>query len=396
MSQFRLKINDFEFKLKILVCLFIIFQIFFHFSHYSQSFFILLVGMAKLEREKHSKEASEQDQYTPVSQPHDSSLLSMDEVNRLGRKSDVRGLSQLFFHGGILVLTGAALMYALERQTDPGKAEILDCAFLFVALLSHSFVLSFLFMPLHECVHRTAFSSPLLNVSLSFLLGFLTFRPPYHYKYYHVAHHKFTGDKKRDPELSGSLLDLSITSLPLYFLYLSSLPFWFDRTMTLLTHALCGARAPYLSSSRAEFIVTWESRIFLFLYALLFSSCHLLSLSFPITLWLVPTLLAQPFLRFYLLAEHTGCPSHRDMRANTRTTHTYWLYRKLAWQMPYHSQHHAWPSVPFHALPTLYERVREKESEREKGSEKERCEPSGEEGYWSIHMGIVRSLLRSR
>ena len=43
---------------------------------------------------------------------------------------------------------------------------------------------------------------------------------------------------------------------------------------------------------------------------------------------------------------------------NTRTTLTIALVRLFAWNMPYHAEHHAYPAVPFHALPRLHERVR--------------------------------------
>jgi fatty acid desaturase len=59
-------------------------------------------------------------------------------------------------------------------------------------------------------------------------------------------------------------------------------------------------------------------------------------------------------LRLYLLAEHGRCPAVTDMFANTRTTFTTRLVRFLAWNMPYHAEHHAMPSVPFHRLPELH------------------------------------------
>ena len=74
----------------------------------------------------------------------------------------------------------------------------------------------------------------------------------------------------------------------------------------------------------------------------------------PWTYWILPALAGQPFLRLYLLAEHTGCPLVPDMLANSRTTLTNGAVRFLAWNMPYHAEHHAFPSVPFHALPSLH------------------------------------------
>jgi fatty acid desaturase len=69
--------------------------------------------------------------------------------------------------------------------------------------------------------------------------------------------------------------------------------------------------------------------------------------------WIVPALLGQPFLRLFLLAEHTGCAFDDDTFANTRTTCTNAAVRLLAWRMPYHAEHHGFPSVPFHALASV-------------------------------------------
>ena len=76
--------------------------------------------------------------------------------------------------------------------------------------------------------------------------------------------------------------------------------------------------------------------------------------------WLVPVLLGQPFLRAYLLAEHTGLPLVEDFWENTRTTLTGAPLRFLAWNMPFHAEHHAYPGVPFHALPELHQREKAK------------------------------------
>jgi fatty acid desaturase len=70
--------------------------------------------------------------------------------------------------------------------------------------------------------------------------------------------------------------------------------------------------------------------------------------------WVIPALIGQPALRLYLLAEHTGCPKVMNMLDNTRTTLTTWPIRKIAWNMPYHTEHHSYPAVPFHRLPELH------------------------------------------
>jgi len=46
------------------------------------------------------------------------------------------------------------------------------------------------------------------------------------------------------------------------------------------------------------------------------------------------------------------------MLANTRTTLTNAIVRFFAWNMPFHAEHHAYPSVPFHALPAVHRELR--------------------------------------
>jgi len=102
--------------------------------------------------------------------------------------------------------------------------------------------------------------------------------------------------------------------------------------------------------------------------------------------WVLPTFLGQPFLRFYLIAEHTGCEATSDMMHNTRTTYTFWFYKKLAWNMPWHAEHHAFPQVPFYALDKVHELV------NKVSVEKTRCKPSGKNGYFAVHKDIIASF----
>ena len=46
------------------------------------------------------------------------------------------------------------------------------------------------------------------------------------------------------------------------------------------------------------------------------------------------------------------------MLANTRTLLTAAPVRFLAWNMPYHTEHHSFPAVPFHRLPHLHRLMR--------------------------------------
>jgi len=48
-----------------------------------------------------------------------------------------------------------------------------------------------------------------------------------------------------------------------------------------------------------------------------------------------------------------------NMFENTRTTFTNRAGRFLAWNMPYHAEHHAYPAVPFYQLPQFHAMAQE-------------------------------------
>src|SRR5690606_37728543 len=109
---------------------------------------------------------------------------------------------------------------------------------------------------------------------------------------------------------------------------------------------------------RGKSKVVRETRLLLAVYALLAIASLAADSAILLWVWLIPLVLGQPFLRAYLLAEHTLCPHVADMFANTRTTFTNRLVRFFAWNMPFHAEHHAYPGVPFHKLPLFHRMVR--------------------------------------
>ena len=120
-----------------------------------------------------------------------------------------------------------------------------------------------------------------------------------------------------------------------------------------MRHALGRAGEPFIAPHARPRIVR-EARLLLCVYAALALGSALAGSGALLVFWLVPALLGQPFLRMYLLAEHTLCPLVPAMLENSRTTRSTALVRRLAWNMPYHAEHHAHPALPFHALPAAH------------------------------------------
>jgi fatty acid desaturase len=229
-------------------------------------------------------------------------------------------------------------------------------------LVAHAYVLVFVFCAFHETAHRTAFRTRWLNTAIGTVAGFLTFWPYRNYRVYHWEHHRFTQDEARDPELFFP----KPASRGAYLLVLTGIPNAIRRIGDILRLAVGRADRPWMSSPERRPLVH-EARAYLAAYLLVATASVAVGSPALLLVWIAPWVLGQAFLRPYLLAEHTACATTRDCLENTRTTLTMALVRLFAWNMPYHAEHHAYPAVPFHALPALHARVRERIEHLEPG-----------------------------
>jgi fatty acid desaturase len=266
--------------------------------------------------------------------------IERPEMRELRRLSDGAGLQHLAGH---LALLGAAGI--LVAMAPGGLARI-------AAQALEGAVLIFLFAPLHESVHRTAFRNRHLNDGVAAAIGFLLLLPAGYFRYFHFSHHRHTQDPARDPELATP----KPATFGQWLWVVTGLPLWRNLALALLRHAAGKVSEPYLSAIPARHVIL-EARIHLALYGAVALASLAWDSDVAMRYWVIPALLGQPWLRLYLLAEHTGCPLVPDMLANSRTTLTNGLMRYLAWNMPFHAEHHCFPAVPFHALPQLHRRL---------------------------------------
>ncbi len=260
------------------------------------------------------------------------------EMLRLwSRRSDRPGLVHLAGHGLALAVTGFGIWVAQGTH------------WIWPALWLHGVVLIFLFTPLHECIHRTAFRSRALNEAVAFVLGLLLLLPSEYFRAFHFAHHRFTQDPARDPELASPKPE----NLRQWLWHVSGLPYWIAQGRGTVEHALGRAPEAFYKDDRQRRAVILEARIVLAIYALVLIGSIAAGSTAALLYWIIPALLGQPALRLYLMAEHGMCPISDNMLENTRTTYTNAAMRALAWNMPYHAEHHAYPAVPFHRLPEV-------------------------------------------
>ena len=261
----------------------------------------------------------------------------------LSRRSDLRGALQLAGHGACICATGLLVWLAAPLWY-----------LLIPAMALHGMTIVTLFAPMHECVHRTAFASRAANEIVGWIAGVLSFYNSTYYWHFHSWHHRYTQDPQRDPELMFP----KAASRLAYLLEISGFMFWFRRAIDYPRLALGQARnLPFvLEGTRRGIALSMSAQLLIYL-----AGAVSIALGFRAVLyfWFLPVLLAQPLLRALLIAEHTGCSQDRNGLTNTRTTLTRFPIRLLMWNMPYHAEHHLYPSIPFHRLPALHREVRD-------------------------------------
>ena len=115
--------------------------------------------------------------------------LPAEEKARLQVRSDAAGLRHLALHAGAILGLGALI--ALRAPLWPLLVPVQGVA------------IAFLFTLQHECTHRTPFASERLNEWVGRIAGLLILQPFTWFRHFHLAHHRWTNDPERDPELEG-------------------------------------------------------------------------------------------------------------------------------------------------------------------------------------------------
>lgn len=265
--------------------------------------------------------------------------LPPEAKDRLQQRSDSAGLLHLGGYLTLLALTSSGI--ALQAPLWP------------LLILPQGVLLVFFFTLSHECTHKTPFRTGWLNDAVGHLVSVPIALPFTWFRYFHLAHHKWTNHPEKDPELGGKPRPDNWPSL---LIYLAGWHYWKGMAIVLLQNAFGRIDAPYLPT-RQHRAMRIEARALLAIYTIAAASLFFSPLLFWV--WILPVLVGQPFLRLYLLAEHGLCPPVANMLENSRTTFTNRAIRFVAWNMPYHAEHHAFPNVPFHQLPALHHWTRE-------------------------------------
>ena len=290
-------------------------------------------------------------------------LLAASVLTPLNQRSNWAGALRFGLHLGIVVLSG----FAWAQVNSGWRAP---------ALILYGVSLALMFCAVHECVHRTAFANGRMNDAIAWIAGLLSFYNSTFYRRYHKWHHRYTRIVGKDPELT----DLEPSTFAEYLWVLSGIPWWKGKIVGHAKAALGQFEGCYYLPESCHSSVVNSTRLQLGVYGVI----ALLSAAFGhpwflFTYWILPLAVGQPLLRFVLLAEHTGCACGDYPLAYTRTTLTLWPLRFLMWNMPYHAEHHLYPSIPFHALPNAHSILKQQFE-------------TVDAGYVDVNRSIVQSL----
>lgn len=263
------------------------------------------------------------------------SQLPASTRNALTKRSDTPALIHLAIYWGMMLIFGLYIQKGMP--------------FWWALLIPMGILMAFNFTILHETIHATPFKTDLLNKTVGRITSFIMVIPMTWFRYFHLAHHRFTNDPENDPELNTPKPETTRQ----YIWHISGLPIWRGNIGKLIKNATRDNHDPYIPV-KAKAKIRLEARIMLVLYVGVISFI-MAGYTWVLWCWILPAIIGQPFLRLYLLAEHGRCPMVTNMFENTRTTFTNRIVRFLAWNMPYHIEHHVYPTVPFHKLPMLHE-----------------------------------------
>lgn len=272
-----------------------------------------------------------------------SQILEPSVLKTLNARSNFRGITRLMGHLAIMVINGC-----LWLSLDSWWLKL-------PALIVYGFSLAAMFAVVHECSHRTAFASKKINDVVAWWAGVLSGYNSTFYRRYHKWHHRYTRIPGKDPELE----DAEPSNLGEYLTQISGYYWWLGKIQTHCQVATGKLdKMPYISED-AETEVISSTRWQLLVYGMAIAVSLTWQQPWFITFWVLPLAVGQPILRFILLAEHTGCTKDNNLLTNTRTTLTWFPLKFIMWNMPFHAEHHLYPSIPFHALPKAHQELKE-------------------------------------
>ena len=262
-------------------------------------------------------------------------LITPKRLRELMQRTNVHGALQVASHFGAILLTGWALWSTWGTLwTVP-------------LFMLHGVLVNFLYAGQHELSHGTVFRTKWLNMVFGRFIGFVMIFPRDFDWIQHTAHHQHTANWEKDGELARVPYTLKS-----YLWWLSGIGYWISRVQRILRFAMGIVPEPYVRPDQHHIVIR-EGRWHLVGYCALIAVSLITQSWILMALWIAPMLMMKPVHQLQTTIEHLGLSHESDIFRNTRSTKTNAVLRWLCWQMPYHTAHHAFPSVPFWQLRAL-------------------------------------------
>jgi Na+-transporting NADH:ubiquinone oxidoreductase subunit F len=204
----------------------------------------------------------------------------------------------------------------------------------------------------HECGHRTAFKTAWMNDAVYFIASFMVWREPVSWRWSHIRHHSDTIVVGRDPEIAFQRPIKARKPLK-DFLGLTSNPGETQKILLNVVGRFTAAELDYLPETEQAKAVR-SARVYATVWLAVLVACVALRSVEPLMFVLLPSFYGKWLLVVYGVTQHAGLAEDTlDHRLNTRSVRMNRVHRYLYWNMNYHTEHHMFPNVPFHALPAL-------------------------------------------
>lgn len=297
------------------------------------------------------------------------SLLALDTLRTLQQRSDVPSALRLLAQLAILLGSAAAVV------THSGQPLVEWAAAMLLALAWAA-----IFAPFHEATHQTAFRGSRANALATWLTGIPFGLAPAVYRTFHFEHHRHTHDPQRDPEIAPD---------PRTAMWPSTRRGWLLAALGYKLMLLKGRlTVEFVRRPPAQWAALGAWTAHIDDPATLARECRILAALWLLFLvsaltwlpgggWLLLALwFGQVLQTLWLMCEHTGLPHSGSILRRTRSVLSNACVRWWLWNMNYHAEHHAWPSIPWHHLPAAHAAI---------NTHLEACAP----GYVALHRSVL-------
>jgi fatty acid desaturase len=296
-------------------------------------------------------------------------LIAPELLSELRVRTDAPSLRRLVAHTLALVLA-VGLVVVVDGTWWAVPATVLLAA-----------LLASVFAPFHECTHQTAFATAWLNRLGALGTGTLAGLSAAGYRGFHLNHHRFTQDPTRDPEIAAEPATADWPTTWWRWLRMITHSGILLGKLKLMTAAwLRPGAIPQLPDVDTTRRTIAELRVAgTVWFGLLVAG--LLGVDGALEI-VAAFVLSHLFLGVWLPSEHTGRGFTGSILARTRTVETLAPVRYFLWNMNYHAEHHAWPAVPWHALPRVHGLVH--------------SHVDAAPGYLALHREVFSGVVRGK